>query len=592
MRDPRPSPRHRALYDGILWVLLLGLLVGVVTFDRSRWTSMIGDEATYLMTAESLAWDLDLSYDRQDYDRFVDHWHTEPYGLILQSGDRGRHLTFGKPFFYPLYIAPFVRLSPTRGAFLGNFLLLAVAALAATGALRPMVGSKAPLWVACFLFASVVFAYVYWAHADLFLMVLVAIAYSLLSRSYRSLSSTRKRDRPRAVQWFAIGALLAVVVFSRPFYLPLLLPPLVVLPRPGRWRAAMAFVAGVAVLVLASASVHKLVADSWTSYGGQRRGFTEVTGFPAVDFPVEQWQSTLEDHGDAAWAEARSLFGLPPIAVSLWLWNSVYFLIGRHIGVLPYFLPVVLGLLGRPRGWMGWTSLAAVLAATAAFFLYRPFNIYGGGGAMANRYFLPLYPVFWFLATRPCNLRRLVAVGLLAAGFLWPLWSHPRSFPQRQNHTWRYVPELANRLLPFETTQSHLKPSGRDDLLFGSLWIKFLTPTLRAKRDRSGLLLDRGRRGELLVGSYRPVERLEMQIREAPPETLRVLSGGRVVEQEEGPAGRRLELELDGPRARHPMWWTWDPFYLYRLVLTSESTAPGRVTFTLRSLPQPRSEER
>ena len=49
----------------------------------------------------------------------------------------------------------------------------------------------------------------------------------------------------------------------------------------------------------------------------------------------------------------------------------------------------------------------------------------GGGGAIANRYFLPLYPAFWFLATQPGRPRRVGAVFLLAAPFLWPLWTAP-----------------------------------------------------------------------------------------------------------------------------------------------------------------------
>jgi len=229
--------------------------------------------------------------------------------------------------------------------------------------------------------------------------------------------------------------------------------------------------------------------------------------------------------------------------------------------------------------------LVAVALSVAGFFLYRPFNIYGGGGAIANRYFMPLFPAFWFLATRPCPMRRIVAVALVAAPFMWPLWTEARSFPKRTGHTYRYVSDFAQRWLPFETTQSHLKPSGRSDVIHGPLWVKFLAPTVREKRDRTALLLDRGRRGQLLVAVYEPLESLVLQTLGDPEESVKILGGATVREDLPNARGRRIELKMKGPRARHPMWWTWKTAYLYQLTLESESAAEGRLTFTLRPGP-------
>ena len=578
--------------NGILLALLAALLVGVLTFDRSEWPSLIGDEATYLMTAESLAFDGDLEFERHDYDRFLEHWRLEPEGLILQSGDAGGRITFGKPFFYPLWMVPFVRLSPMKGPFLANFLILGIAAIVASGALRKTLGAVAPLWVACSLFASVAFAYTFWAHADLFLLALTAIALSLAfweqgeDATHLERSTRPEREKRRLIlRWAGVGALLAVVVFSRPFYLPLFLPVVLALPRRGRWRAGAALLVGAVGLTVAAAVVHRLNADAWTSYGAQRRGFYSATGFPGVQFPAEEWQESLDDLGDAAWAEARTLFDVPRSDPSLWLWNGVYFSIGRYVGVLPYFLPVLLGLFGRPRGASRRALLIAVGISVAGFFLYRPFNIYGGGGAMANRYFMPLFPAFWFMASRPCRLRRIVAIFLVAAPFLWPLWRDARSFPMRSNHTYRYVSTLAARTLPFETTQSHLKPAGRSDVLHGGLWVKFLTPTLRPKRDGTALLLDRGSRGQLLLGTYEPLEQLELRTLGDPAEIVRVVDGATVLSEETDSRGRVLNLLVQRPRARHPMWWTWHTIYLYELTLESETTAEGRITFRIRVPP-------
>ena len=49
------SPRLSALLGwGGLALLLAGLLVGALTFDRSQWPGTVGDEATYIMAAQSL----------------------------------------------------------------------------------------------------------------------------------------------------------------------------------------------------------------------------------------------------------------------------------------------------------------------------------------------------------------------------------------------------------------------------------------------------------------------------------------------------------------------------------------------------------
>jgi len=126
---------HRAGW-AVLLGLLIALLAGAFTFDKRAWPVFAGDEATYLMLGESLAWDFDIHYGRGDYDRFLAHWQRPPDGLILQSSDNGATMTYGKPALYSLALAPFLRLSPLRGAAIANALFLAFAACAAAAGLR------------------------------------------------------------------------------------------------------------------------------------------------------------------------------------------------------------------------------------------------------------------------------------------------------------------------------------------------------------------------------------------------------------------------------------------------------------------------
>lgn len=580
LRSLRPSP---AVHWAFLAALLLALTVGAATFDRRTWPSLVGDEATYLMQAESLAWDLDLTYSRQDYDRFVRHWGRAPEGLILQKGSDRRALVYGKPMFYAAWAAPFVRLSPIRGPFVANALLLALAAVAAARALRPTVGPSAPAWVALFVFASVAFDYVFWAHIDLFLMCVTALGLALAFS--RPSGDGSPEAAPRAARlagrWLAVGLLLAVVGFSRPLYLPLFLPAALATPR-GRRLPALAGLAGGALLLgLVAVGVHERLAGTWTSYGAERRSFNSTVGFPEVDFPESGWDRMIEEWGNASWLKTRDVSAYFAGDARLWAWDAVYFLAGRSVGLLPYFLPLVVGLLGRPRGAARWSLLLAAALTAAGFLIVRPFNFYGGGGALANRYFLPVYPALWFLPSRPVRGLWLTAVGAAAAPFLWPLWLAPRAYPLDARGVFRYVSPAARALLPFETTQNHLKPAGpRADVLQGGLWVKFLDPAVRATPDGADLLLEGAGRGELLVGFDRPLAAIDVVIEAAALPVA--VGGGRIVARTpDRPGWERLTVDLAGPRAVHPMWWTERDFYLYTLTLDPKEDLDRTFAFRL-----------
>ncbi len=577
LRPLRPSP---AVHWAVLAFLLLALIVGAATFDRRTWPTLVGDEATYLMQAESLAWDFDLAYSRQDYDRFVRHWGQPPEGLILQKGRDRSTLVYGKPLFYAVWAAPFVRVSPTRGPFVANALLLALAALVAARALRPTVGPAAPTWVALFVFASVTFAYVFWAHIDLFLMCVTALGLAL-AFSGRDEERAAPPVRRLVLRWLAVGLLLAIVAFSRPLYLPLFLPAALAVPRGRRLPALAGLAGGALVLVVLAVSVHESLVGTWTSYGAQRRSFNSTVGFPDVEFPEAGWDRMIAEWGNASWLKRRDLSAYFGGDAHLWTWDAIYFLAGRSVGVLPYFLPLLLGFLGRPRGWARWSLLLAVALTAAGFFIVRPFNFYGGGGALANRYFLPVYPALWFLPSRPVRGLWLALVGAAAAPFLWPLWQAPRGYPLNAQGVFRYVSPAARAVLPFETTQNHLKPAGpRADVSHGGLWVKFLDPAVRATPDGATLLLEGTERGELLVGDERPLGALDLVIDTAalPLE----VGGGRVVAREPArPGWERLTVELDGPRAVHPMWWTAEDFYLYTLTLESKEHLDRTFEFRL-----------
>ena len=565
----------------VLAALLLACLVAAVRFDRTGRPSLVGDEATYAMQSASLAWDFDLAYSRKDYDRFVAQWGGPPDGLILTSRDGGRHLTYGKPFLYALAVAPFVRFAPLDGALVANVLFLACAAVLAARALGRRIGPAAPLWVAVFVFASVSFAYAYWVNSDLFLLAAAAAGLSLVYGGGGGEREERGADLPQVygetvepaeaprrlfLRWAAAGLLLAIPGTFRPFYLVFLLPAaLAAFSERGRGRrhALGGFAAGALLLLALDVSVQVASGADWSGYGGERQGFYARTGYPEVDFPAADWNRTIRTYGNTAWLQEG---GIDPVwDARLWGWDAVYFLVGRNVGVLLYFLPLLLAFAAY-RGDRGrWLLPVGVAIAALCFFAVRPFNFYGGGGAIGNRYFVPLYPALWFVAARPLRpwagaaLAALTAVA--ASLFLLPLWSHPTAFPIGEDGRYRHVSAFAHRF-PYETTQSHI-PGGQDVAQHG-LWLKLLNHDV-FRNDAGALEVVGGEPAEMLVGSPQPLTAITLEFdRQAPS---RLVAYGRELRPSvlRPDGGVSFDLPLPGPRAVHPMWWTRDPYYLYQL---------------------------
>lgn len=576
----------------VLGALLLATLLAALAFDRTGRPSLVGDEATYAMQAASLAWDFDLAYTRADYDRFVAQWGRPPDGVILQSSDGGAHVTYGKPFLYALVVAPFVRLAPLHGALVANALLLAAAALLAARTLRQRLGAVAPFAVAVLVFGSVAFAYVFWVHADVLLLAATAAGFAVVYGDDRSIvprgmqapalygdePEDRGRRWRRLGRWALAGALLAVPGAFRPFYLALLLPAALAVPAGRRRQGVSALAAGALALLLLTAGAQRAAGGDWSSYSGQRLGFYPRTGYPGVDFPASAWDQKLRQWGNASWTQEGAFD--PSSSPRLWGWNVLYFLAGRDVGVLPYFLPLLLAALAfRPdRG--RWALPLAVALGACCFLLVRPFNFYGGGGAIGNRYFLPLYPALWFMAARPVRTATVALAAALAAPFLWPLWGHPSAFPVGEDGRYRHVSAVARRLLPYETTQSHI-PGGQDSTVNG-LWVKLLNAEIWRAAGGHGLLMAGSGEADLLVGSPTPMPFLAVELdRHAP---TRLAAGGRELRPSLlRPNGWEVfELPLARPRAVHPMWWTRDDYYLYELRLRLPGGKAGPVGVTLR----------
>jgi hypothetical protein len=368
------------------------------------------DGATYHAMARSLAEDFDLRYEVKDLLREQREFERGPGGILLKRGSGGLTLAsrfpfmrrvrpeegvlyYAKSFFYPLVAAPFVRFLGTRGLLLTNALSLAVALLLGYSELRRKTGGWAALFAVLALFlATVTPIYLLWLTPEL--LNLAVVTGALVAW---------RRDRP-----LLSAVLLGLAVYSKPtnaiLALPLGLEPLLDGRRgwPSRlWESSRraAVLAGTALVFF---GINVAITGEWNYQGGERKTFEGCFPYASAEATFEhcgEWMTTehlgplvgREGEGDRSGqplsrAEVRASF----------LWNLVYFWIGRFGGALPYDAPALLALvlfLIWDRTRPGWLALATLLLSAVAYIFIIPANWYGGGAALGNRYFTNLLPL-------------------------------------------------------------------------------------------------------------------------------------------------------------------------------------------------------
>ncbi len=197
---PRRSHRHLgpALVAFVVFVVLLSLARSV-DVPRTGY-GIKSDEATYVAMALSVAYDGDLTYEKQDLERFAGLYHSGPNGIFLKRGKHLRvefggpfpfvrrikrdanpdRLYYGKAFIYPVLAAPLVRLYGLNGLLIANVLLLAMAVVCAyvfLAAQSPP--ASAALFTSAFFGAAALPVYGAFLMPDIFNLAVVLLAYFL-----------------------------------------------------------------------------------------------------------------------------------------------------------------------------------------------------------------------------------------------------------------------------------------------------------------------------------------------------------------------------------------------------------------------------
>ncbi len=430
--------RHPCALGTLVAGLTLCGFALAVDLPRSAY-GLKGDESTYYCMAYSLAMDGDLVYRRGDLARVWKEFPAGPEGIFLKRGKRvdwsvtsqwpflhrqtsedGRpdRLYYGKAYIYPLFAAPFVRILGTHGFLLFHALLLTSCVAAGAAFLRARAAPGLAIGYALvFLFCSVVPVYLVWISPEVFNFGLAF--HGCFLWLYKETVPVEQRGRGwwgafLRSRWsdYAAAVLFGMATFSKPIHVVLIVPVLVWAAARRRWRHAVGTALVFAALVSGLFAVNAAITGEFNYQGGDRNTFYGRDGFP-----LQNESFTFRSAGDQHATDSVPLEVLVNRDALLTVFprNLVYFFIGRHSGVLPYFCPAVISLLLFILAWRRWQRWQLLLAGTLALavvglLLYMPYTYSGGGGSLGNRYLMGFYPLFLFL-TPP-----LRSVGAILAG--------------------------------------------------------------------------------------------------------------------------------------------------------------------------------
>lgn len=479
---------------------------------------LFSDEAVYYMMAQSLAFDRDIEYTKGDLVRFYKDWYGGPQGVFLtrvvQDGEE--KIYYGKPFIYPLFLAPFVYLFGLRSFLIFNSILLVLMVTMGYHYLKKYNPQPiALLFSLTFFLVTASFVYTFWSTPEVFNMFLITSGLFLLFYNTPSNRDAASRTSIHAIpteqvpwtvgseQWAAnsfpfrllsgltlllhffysesgrkylSASLLGLAAFSKPSNGLFILPVLVGValsqteaPPDREWKFASIIkyilrrykyilrIGSTFLLVIGIFyGIQFLIIGQWNAYAGDRKMFY-------WHFPFESANASFSDLGGTATNDVyfeESFYFNPKV----FLYNLFYYVLGRFTGMLPYYFPALVALfcfavrtrLPRPYVFLRFVLLGAIGLNILAFILMAPGNYHGGSGAVGNRFFVNVYPTFLFLVTQIPGLGTILTtwgVGLL---FLAQVLINPfySSFNPAQ-HAFRFP----YRILPVELTVINALPT-------------------------------------------------------------------------------------------------------------------------------------
>ncbi|MFC2156824.1 hypothetical protein ACFLT9_03205 [Acidobacteriota bacterium] len=381
----------------LIFIFFLGLSLRI-NFPAVQQNFLMADEAVYYSMTQSLANDFDLQYTKRDLIRYYEDIDSGPLGIFLKKGKEG-NIYFAKSFAYPLFVAPLYKIIGKNSFFVfHSFLLLLLLLMGYSYISLWNRSSLSMLVILTFLFGSTAIVYFIWTSPDFFNLTL---AFSILYLWLYKLKAAEAESLEQVSRWkkFLLSdksdilacALAGLAVYAKPTNIVLLAPILLFSISQKKWIKAISLLGIFFIVSGIFWGANALATGEWNYQGGERKIFHN-------SYPFEKEGLTFDNLGQTMTSEGYvEKHLLPPRIV---LWNLFYYFAGRYSGVIWYFFPAFLALfvfLFEKKKLYQWLLLGALAAEILIFITVMPDNFAGGGGALSNRYFIPIYPFFFFL---------------------------------------------------------------------------------------------------------------------------------------------------------------------------------------------------
>lgn len=575
---PRPNPRQLAVFFAILMSAALAVLASL----RTPILQAIGDEGTYLAMVESLRLDGDLLFEEPDRLRIEAQQQRGRQEIILHRADDGR-IAYSKPILFPLLSLPFSFFLGEAGPVAMNALALLLASWLALRYLGRLAAARGQdkklgeLLMTTFLGAAVVVPYVFWRMGDSLQLALTLAGLSLALERQRLEPETAGRFSWREILGMALLAALLTLRISNGV---VAVVPILAALFARRWRRAVLLAGGLALALGLFALLGQLMVGTINPYRAIRTSFMPETGYPpAID--AAELERRFSVFRRSHHTEVNTP-GSPRQAA----FASLYFLIGRHTGLLFYFPAAALLFwlgLRRRNDAVGYAALFAFLATTAFFVGWKPDNYFGGETFLGNRYLISYYPVLLFAIPRLPSLRQLLLPWLVAIPcYASAIFSEAteKGLQGSQSHTSRGV----FALLPFETVAQYVE--GTIDRYWAGQLVRFIAPHDRVYSVNFELSTDRP--AEVVLAQWEIPSGVRFVVdTDADEATFEVEDYRRKQGFEVGraapvriPLGVPVDVRPSRPWRRHSFWFAARPYYVRVLKLHLKSPRPAKALVT------------
>ncbi|MGB7295795.1 MAG: hypothetical protein WBC70_09435 [Candidatus Aminicenantales bacterium] len=485
---------------------------------------LFADQAVYYALTQSIAYDLDLEYTKKDLIRYYHDFNAGPQGIFLKKA-RNDKIFYAKSWAYSLFAAPFVRVFGYNGIFVFHSVLLLIVMLLGYAyfslANSPLTSIS---YLLTFLFGSVAGVYYLWISPDFFNFCLVFIIYFLW------IYKIKHREAPALAPGtsrsfllspgtdYLAACLVGLAVFSKPPNIVLMGPLVLFALFEKKFFKALVLSIVFILTIGLLFGTNSLLTSDWNYQGGERKTFVNK-------FPLEKADATFDSLGSTMTSEDYfQRFLIPPKFI---LFNLFYYFFGRFTGIAWYFFPALLALIlffRSRRHIYDWLTLVALAGGILIYIVLTPEFYGGGGGSLANRYFLNIYPLFLFLPSTKKTWRQALLIWVIAAVFLSQILVSPfRSSAQPATHAKRFP----IKVLPLEMTQVSHFPTNTNPLAFRvSIWpdkphpqrefIHFLDDNFHPKLEPTGIWTRGDKTCEFILKTYYPLREIGVRLLNNP----------------------------------------------------------------------------